>query len=1548
MTVASPEATGQAGAFFEQHVDAAFLALLLVRGVPPFMLRAELTEVHLQAGHLGWATDDIVLVGIDGDGHRRRAAISVKRTFTAAKGDSECVDVFTKAWRDFNSQQFDRAHDVIGLVTRPASEKVLRASRVLLDTARASIDGADFMARLALPGYRDKTARTYAATIREVIGTAHGQTPSDDELRAFLCCFDFVPLDLNSPSSVTEALLVSLLRANAAPGQASTVANETWQELLALVSATSQDAKSFGWDALPAAMRSHYSVSNTYMAGLLEPFDQMTRVVRDSAATVIAGHHEPRADLTQHALELLETTRVVLISGMAGSGKSAIAKSVFDASGPGRFAMAMRAETLARPSIGESFVSMGTSLRRLQEVTALNASKVLWIDGAERLLEKLEREAFNDLMQIVKGDTSWHVIITCRSYSLETFKAAFLDHHGIESEILLVSALRAEELDAFKTACPVLERPLSSEPLRNLLSNPFFLKMAARMKWTADVALPRTEREFRLAVWRQAIRRDDDIVDGMPLRRERTYVQVARKRAESLEAFVDVDGLDAGAITKLQADTLLFESDEALGHFAPAHDVLEDWALLQWLDREYERARRGWPAFLAALGTCPAIRRALRVWLTERLETDSNALAKVAELVADTTIERHWTDDAVVAVLRCSDPAPFLRTNEEALLGSGAQLLQRAVHLTRVACQQSLAIETEHGVVGVQRPTGAAWQRLAEFIGSHLEDVVPQCPALLLRFLEDWCTQVSNDAPYPAGSEAVAAIARRLLADVDVHEYSPAPSTKRLLTVLLRVPRESAETIRQLTRECLAEKRFHEEEPFIDLVLSHFHGAAVCRDLPDVTFAIVERMLKTPSPRDENRYTYERRETITEAFGLDDGLDHHGHPASAFHGPFLNLLNAHPRDGLRFIIKTLNRCSAAYLSARGDDIEFEFTLPSGKRVRHRGDGGLWAMYRVNFGPHVLRSMLMALEHWLLELGRLDNELLRNVTTEIMEAAETIAITAVVVSVVMASPEALGELAVEFFRHHDILRLDRSRWSSDQTNSDKMLAEAFPPFSAENAIYSNERIRSAELPHRRIHLEMLAVLLQQGTLRARVQSVLDEVLAALPGEDERADEDRLWCLALHRMDIRKIEVGKDLEGNAYLRLTPPPADVQALLDREQPGQSAIEEGLGVYNWANARYSRRDESSYPASQWQSRLEHARTKPPVAYADARLLVAVVCLRDQLPELGPDDREWCIGTICAAFEEGAAGANDFGLGIGSGTREAASELAGILVRVDDSTERRRLEQVLTRTLAVQEHEISRHASMGIGRELSGREPALLKSLATALDEYTRNEYSSAASFRRMSLSDRRQDRAARVRQKHKSEMARTVACRRIDLQSILTNDYFKSPSRFIVRELADMFCPCSADLDAKAFFSKLGQQLRETWAADQRGRRRPDGEREGFDYQTEVVVADAICFFALGLAETEAVELFVPFRDVAQAHPEGVAKLLHHLTRKECDRHRPSVFWALWAVLADGLILWVNGVLRAQRSTMDDVADAIFLGLDWYQTTTTWRSMTGHDQLL
>ena len=47
--ISSPAATGGAGTFFEQHVDAYWLGLLLVRAIPPILIDSTVVEVHFQA-----------------------------------------------------------------------------------------------------------------------------------------------------------------------------------------------------------------------------------------------------------------------------------------------------------------------------------------------------------------------------------------------------------------------------------------------------------------------------------------------------------------------------------------------------------------------------------------------------------------------------------------------------------------------------------------------------------------------------------------------------------------------------------------------------------------------------------------------------------------------------------------------------------------------------------------------------------------------------------------------------------------------------------------------------------------------------------------------------------------------------------------------------------------------------------------------------------------------------------------------------------------------------------------------------------------------------------------------------------------------------------------------------------------------------------------------------------------------------------------------------------------------------------------------------------
>ena len=74
----------------------------------------------------------------------------------------------------------------------------------------------------------------------------------------------------------------------------------------------------------------------------------------------------------------------------------------------------------------------------------------------------------------------------------------------------------------------------------------------------------------------------------MPRRREEAFKQVALKRAQELTLYASCDDLDAEVIDALRRDSLIVSPPDNGILVAPAHDVLEDWAILKWIDEQYD------------------------------------------------------------------------------------------------------------------------------------------------------------------------------------------------------------------------------------------------------------------------------------------------------------------------------------------------------------------------------------------------------------------------------------------------------------------------------------------------------------------------------------------------------------------------------------------------------------------------------------------------------------------------------------------------------------------------------------------------------------------------------------------------------------------------------------------------------------------------------------------------------------------------------------------------------------------------------------------------
>jgi hypothetical protein len=389
--ISSPEATGGAGTFFEQHVNATLLALLLVRGIPPILTDCQLEEVHFQTEHLGWKTDDVLLLGLNGAGERRRLAGQMKKSFTVSSKDEECRKTFIDFWKDFwDESRFNRNRDRFAIITLRGTETLLGRLNALLDCARASISATDYSHRITTDGYLHQTARRHATEIRTIVESTAGGTVSDDEFWRFLKVIHVLSFDLNTPTAQTEAWVKTLLAHTTGEQDRQGAAGASWRELLELVGSAMPIAGSYTRDRLPASLRQRHSGIGTAEQTALQALkDHSTTIfngIRDSIGDTLVIR---RDQLVTQLLERLEEDRVVVVSGPAGHGKSVVGKHAVEILHRDHFSFAFRAEEFATSHLDETLhrVQVGVGAERLLALLSGQGRKLLMIESVERLLE---------------------------------------------------------------------------------------------------------------------------------------------------------------------------------------------------------------------------------------------------------------------------------------------------------------------------------------------------------------------------------------------------------------------------------------------------------------------------------------------------------------------------------------------------------------------------------------------------------------------------------------------------------------------------------------------------------------------------------------------------------------------------------------------------------------------------------------------------------------------------------------------------------------------------------------------------------------------------------------------------------------------------------------------------------------------------------------------------------------------------------------------------------------------------------------------------------
>jgi hypothetical protein len=1568
-SVSSPASTGGAGNVFEQAVGAYLLSQLLVGATPPILIDCSVIEISFQNEYRGWHTDDFLLTGRNAVGTNRKLAGQVKRSLTVSSVDVEFSNAILDLWKDFHSPTvFSPERDRFAFVVQLGSNTLLRHFGGLLDCARAATDAEDFEKRLSTPGLLSATAIRYCDEIVTILKDAGNQDIARSTVYPLLKATHIISLDLATGTRQSEVLMKSLLTFAAKPTQKAETAEHTWNDLVVLAAEGATSAKMFRREDLPERILLEYATSATQppmIAGLQEHTSLILQGIRSTIGQTV---HLPRSILVQEVLTELEASRVVLLSGAAGNGKSAVAKEVVTSLGRECFTFAFRAEEFGYPHL-DTTLAMAKIDGRAANLSSLLASqgrKIILVESIERLLEKSTRDAFADLLTIVRDDPTYRLVLTCRDYSADLVRAAFLEQFGAGYASVTIPALSDEELDEVQAADSNLAIPLSSSHLRKILANAYVLDKARAIKWSTEDALPASEREFRDLFWKEIVRGDHKFGAGLPQKRDLTFIEIALRRARALSIFASSKELDTEALAGLIQDSLVSPAGEGWNLVAPAHDVLEDWSILKWLDRLYLEVGQNLAEFQKNIGGHPALRRAYRKWMGELLERQPTVgQAIFREAIKSQELETSFADDTLVALLQSVAAKSLIESNEDDLISNDRKNLRRVIHLVRLACLTTP--EWARGHVGAfSLPKGASWAALIGVVKRHWSEseAEPEKALLILGLVEDWAKGVSLKEPYPEGAEDVAAIVHELL---DVFDgYSHKEDLKRAIQILAKIPKADIARYQKilLTPRQTGYDRSEVPEELHEMLFSgpFYESLPTARDCsPALISALRTHLICTEEDlADDLRWSGSMGTEVY--FGLHSRVSHHYFPESGYRTPMLSLLRQHPRVTIEFLIELFNHAVDWYAHSRVTNplepaFEVSIILPDGTVKTHWANSRLWQLYRgTSVAPHVLQSYLMALERWLRDLAKLQPDMFDPILVELLSRTDCASIAAVVAAVATAFPLQAGEAILSLLSSKEYIVLDRARMVFDFSPPSQILGGMLN--ITQDQLYRQERNEADKWPSRRDDLEAAVRNLQMTAFAPRVQSRLDDLRAALGPVESQSDEDRVWRLALHRMDFRGYRVASDAEtpeelrkdGMVLMHAEAPDPDIQEFLDRTNPPMQKQQQNMGTLMWAFKAF-KREFSEAELAPWRERFAKAREIETSSAeeeidrwaAGGPAIMAAFVARDYWTELSIEEQDWSLAQISEAVESQAdnwnhlAGMQRYEM---APDRSCAFAAVALAARPLTPQQQTIVDRIVPLAVTHPVGEV-RWYSTQAAAELWAHLPdlALRCVFAVAAEAVLIANLHSREKRKRYDNRRSYDEMAREAANKVRLTFWQTEILQEKAYDDMQLDEWHGAEAQNKI--LTILKKAPEHPLASKAFL-RAAKRLVSIW--DDRHNR---NSRQDRNIEADISLATLIEAFVLHAPSDIALRVLEPILGAVAQHPADAEKILIGILHVEDVDPNTAQFWTIWKVFADRTIAapWIDGIDH-RHSSGAEMVHALFLGTRWKETTKHWRSLEGYAQ--
>ncbi|MEN8312518.1 hypothetical protein ABFO81_03045 [Acinetobacter baumannii] len=1261
----NPFSTGGGGVNFETRVQASFaIALLTQSCVPCLSPNMRPQELKFQNKYDGSNTDDFVLVASDKLGNKSKLYAQIKHEITISdsigsnENSSIFSDVIKSAWDDFQKDYFDKKNDAIALITGPLPKVDIANTLPLLEWARYSSSASEFIKKSNTKRFTSEAKLNKLGALRKQLDHANGdQAITDEQFWEFLRVFYLVSFDLDAKHSVVAHLLCSLIQYHSDESP-----ELIFSKVITCVQGYNQNAGTLTLENTPKEVRDLFQVNSkvNFEMDFLK-LQERGLLIYEGISNNIQGFHVTRDNYLLKISEAYDTSDFVFVTGSRGSGKSSIVKDFISSKNKGVPVFYLRAEDLDRTHLNDVFSSIGMSstLGQIEGFFALIPEKILVIESIEKILELDHQEAFIDLLQFIRQQEGWTIIATGRDYAFQQLSFHFLQQNQINFTSVTIEGFSEEQVQQVCEHVPELKTLILNDALVDILRIPFFIDIAVRaIANGAQFETGDTEIDFRKNVWSSVIAKDKDRKFGMPLRRRRTFIDIATQRAKKMVFGISADPFDPEVISKLEEDNLIYR-DPNNSNISLPHDVLEDWALEEFIEEKYQYNIDNLDEFLSAIGNEPAISRAFRLWLYRRLQFDESSYEFVENILTTDNIESFWKDETIAAILQHDSPDIFLQSMKDNLLKNDCALLIRFCFILRITCQKPnssfvdlLTLDKKSGILQALFlvPYGKGWGALFNFIYEVRNELSKSIHHHIIELMNEWCSVININDDLPTESRIVGLLSLWLLEPLK-DDYQNKSGRKKIISVLLKVsPTIEAEFDQLMVQDVFVSKvnprRLSYVDQLTNLALVGIHVPMLCKFRPDFIMKLAMHEWVLEQKRTDNWPRYERI-SGDERYGLDENRNFFA-PSGA-KGPFQYLLQYHPKKALDFILELCNFATEKYieyLRKEGHEIYLEqLVLDDGTSIDQFVTTEFWSGYRGHSNiPYVLQCALMALENWLISYVEHsgENNQIDWIYNYLLKNSKSVLITAILASVAIGFSDKVRKSVFPILSIAEFYLIDISRFVHEAGENQLHWFNAYDN-DVMTGIYIEERKKSALRPWRKETLERLLTKLQFSDLREEVLPIVD----ILKKQASISDDNYVRYLA-NRVDTREWQVIEDKVNNRILfhNTSELPEDLK------EDQQTFIEQHdfdnviIGLNLWGRELFEKKQfkeeyfasykDALEAAKQLLNDLQDKRVSNHLSLAEEAIKnVAAICIRDIIQDLSSDDIEWCLEIIVNAVIE-------------------------------------------------------------------------------------------------------------------------------------------------------------------------------------------------------------------------------------------------------------------------------------------------------------------------